>query len=309
MKYLRILILLSIIVSNVNAQKVYEFLRLDTSPRAASLAGSFVSNTDDPNVIFYNPAGLYSMKNIPVSVSYVNYLLDISSASATASYDWEGIGRVGAAIQYISYGSFTEADEFGNKGGSFGASDIAMVVGYANTLGENFNYGINAKFIYSGIADYSSTGVAFDLGLQYLFPESNWNIGLSFLNMGSQLSAYNETKEDLPLDIRLGVSKKLTHIPLTFNLAFNRLNEGDGSVIERFKQITFGIEINLSKVIDVRLGYDNQKRQDYKLSSTAGLAGFHLGFGVKIKKYRVDYAFSSMGQIGSLHRFGISTSF
>ena len=78
---------------------------------------------------------------------------------------------------------------------------------------------------------------------------------------------------------------------------------------ERFKQITFGIEINLSKVIDVRLGYDNQKRKDYKLSSTAGLAGFHLGFGVKIKKYRVDYAFSSMGQIGSLHRFGISTSF
>lgn len=303
------LILLFIFNISVKAQNVYEFLRLDTNPRAAALAGSFVSNADDPNVMFYNPAGIKTLKKTPVSFSFLKHLMDINSASIVGSYYFEGIGRFGAGIQYINYGSFTAADQFGTKTGEFGAGDFAFTVGYSNSLGENFNYGANVKFIYSGIADYSSSGLAFDLGLQYLIPESNWVFGFSALNIGSQISSYVNTKEALPLDVKLGVSKKLAHLPLTFYFAVNRLNEDQNSFFERFKQVTFGAEINLSKTIDIRLGYDNEKRADLKLGTSAGLAGFHVGFGVKVKEYKIDYAFSSMGSVGSLHRFGVTTSF
>ena len=77
----------------LSAQTTYDFLRVDMSPRAAALGGSFVSNNDDPEVIFYNPAGMYSLENSPASVSFVKHLLDINLASVVYSTEFEGIGR------------------------------------------------------------------------------------------------------------------------------------------------------------------------------------------------------------------------
>lgn len=305
--FIKILFLL-IFCSSVNAQGIYEFLKLDTSPRAAALAGSFVSNSDDPNVIFYNPAGLFSMEKTPVSFSFVKHLMDINSASLAGSYDLEGIGRIGAAIQYINYGTFTEATQFGVRTGEFGASDLAMALGYSNQLDENFNYGANVKFIYSGIAEYSSVGLAMDIGLQYLFPETRWSFGLSILNLGTQLTSYAGLTEDLPLDITFGFTKRLERMPLAFSFALKRLNEADGDFFSRFNKITFGAEINLSKTIDVRLGYNSEERSELKIGTSAGLAGFHVGLGIHVKTYRIDYSYSSMGSIGALHRFGVSTN-
>ena len=65
----------------------------------------------------------------------------------------------------------------------------------------------------------------------------------------------------------------------------------------------------MSKVIRLRFGYDNEKRRELKIGTSAGLAGFHVGLGILIQEYNIDYAFSQMGDIGSLHRFGITTSF
>ena len=291
----------------VSAQSTYEFLKLDTSPRAAALAGSFVAGNDDPNVIFYNPAGIYSLENKPVSFSYISHLLDINSASASYSQEVSDLGRFAAGIQYISYGDFVEADGFGNKTGNFGAGDLAMLLGYANQLGENFNYGANVKFIYSSIASQSSTGLAFDLGLQYIFPNDGWVIGFSALNMGSQISSYFDKTEKLPVDVRIGFTKKLAYIPFKFYGSFNKLNEKQDKILEHFSQFTFGGEFRFSKAVQFRFGYDNEKRRELKIGTTAGLAGFNVGLGVLISDYKFDYAYSSMGTIGGLHRIGIST--
>ncbi|MHB8905122.1 MAG: type IX secretion system protein PorQ [Melioribacteraceae bacterium] len=293
----------------LSAQSSFDFLRLDTSPRAAAVAGSYVANGDDPNVIFYNPAGINLLTGTPVSFSFLKHLMDINSASISFSKEFEGIGRFAAGIQYINYGSFTRADENGMKLGNFGAGDIALLVGYGNQLDKNFYYGANVKIIYSSIENYSSSAAAIDLGLHYAIPELRWNFGFSVLNLGSQLSHYFNTKEDLPLDIRLGFSKSLEKLPFTFFWSFNRLNERQDNFFERFKQITLGGELRVGQNLKLRIGYDNEKRKEMKLGSTsAGLSGFSVGLGFVVNKYNVDYSFSSLGSIGSLHRFGISTS-
>jgi len=300
--------LLLFISTNVIAQETYNFLRLDQSPRASALAGSFVANTDDPNVIFYNPAGIGYLKEKPISLSYVFHLLDISSTSISYSHEFEGIGRFAAGLQYVGYGDFDERDEFGTKTGEFGAGDLAVILGYSNELDDNFYYGANVKFIYSSIADRSSMGLAVDLGLHYSIPDVRWNFGFSILNLGSQITQYYMTTEDLPLDIRFGFSKTLAHLPFTFYVSLNKLNENYDTFGERFQQFTFGGEFKMSKVIKLRLGYDNEKRKEYKIGGTAGIGGFNLGIGILVSKYNFDYSFSSMGQIGALHRIGLSTS-
>jgi len=290
------------------SQSTYKFLNLDKSPRAAAVAGSFVANNDDPNVIFYNPAGINFLKDSPISFSFLKHLLDINSASLVYSRQIEDWGRFSASVQYINYGEFTKSDENGMKIGNFGASDVAFSVGYGNELDQNFYYGANVKFIYSGIEEYSSTGLAVDIGLHYEIPESRWNFGFSILNLGTQLTSYIDNKEELPIDIRIGFSKQLENLPFRFYWSFNKLNEKQENFLNRFKQITFGGEFKLGQSFRLRFGYDNEKRKELKIGTTAGLAGFNLGFGFNVSTYTIDYSFSSLGSIGSLHRFGVSTN-
>jgi len=290
------------------SQNTFDFLRLDGSARAGALGGSFVSNNDDADVIFYNPAGIELLDGSPASFSFVKHLMDINLATLSYSQEFEDIGRFGAAIKYINYGSFDEADEFGTRFGEFGANEMALVVGYANSLDENFYYGANAKFIYSGIADRSSTAFALDLGLHYAIPDKNWYFGFAVLNIGSQISSYYDTKEDLPLDVAIGVSKRLENMPAKISLDFHKLNQDRDNFGDRFKAFTVGVEFTLSKVMKLRVGYDNERRTDFKIGTTAGIAGFNAGLGVKVSDYQFDYGYSSLGLVGGLHRISISTS-
>ncbi|GJQ62781.1 MAG: hypothetical protein SCALA702_18340 [Melioribacteraceae bacterium] len=304
-----IFLLLLFLSGSLISQSVYDFLRLDASPKAAALAGSYVAGTEDPDVIYYNPAAINTLEGTPVSFSYLNHLLDINAANISASHVFEDWGRFGAALQYINYGEFTKADEYGNRLGEFSAYDMVLILGYANEIDKNFNYGVNFKVIQSAISDQSSSAVAADIGVNYLIPESKWVFGFSALNIGSQISSYLDAKEDLPLDIRIGFSKELAHMPFKFYFSINHLNEDADQFLDRFKQFTVGGEFRLSKVIKLRFGYDNEKRKELKIGTTAGLAGFNIGLGVKVSDYFVDYAFSSLGSIGAFHRIGIATSF
>ncbi|MBN2571939.1 MAG: type IX secretion system protein PorQ [Ignavibacteriales bacterium] len=299
-----------ILIANITqAQNTFEFLRTDYGARAAALAGGYVSTYDDINAMFYNPAAIKELQDIPASFTFFKHLLDINAATLSSSYNFEGIGRFALGIHYINYGTFVRADDFGNKTGEFGAGDIAFVVGYANDLADNFSYGANLKFIYSSIDYRKSTALAVDLGLQYKFPDDKLSFGFSILNLGTQISTYFDTREDLPLDIKIGLSKTLEKLPVTFFFAINKLNEKKEEIIQYLKPFDLGAEIKFSEVIKLRLGYDNEKRKELKVGTTTGLAGLNIGFGITIQKYYLDYALSSLGVIGELHRISLSTSF
>ena len=311
MKIKLALIFSIILLLNIStfSQNTYDFLRLDMSARAAALGGTFVSNTDDPNVIFYNPAGLKTLTGSPISFSFLKYLLDINLASITYSTELEKIGRVAAGIKYANYGRFTAADEFGNITGDYGAGEIYFVLGYSNLIDKNFYYGVNAKFIYSSLADRSSSAIALDLGLNYNVPEQEFSVGFAILNAGTQLSSYYSTRENLPLDVTAGISKKLTYLPLRLSLDFHRLNDNQSNLFNHLNAFSIGAEFTLSKVLRLRLGYDNLKRQELKIGTLAGLAGFNVGLGAVVKGYSFDYGFSSWGAIGALHRISLATTF
>lgn len=294
--------------SSAFSQNTFDFLRLDGSARAGALGGSFVSNNDDADVIFYNPAGMDLLEGNPASFSFVKHLMDINLASLSYSTEFEDIGRFGAAIKYINYGNFEGADEFGTKTGEFNAGEFAFVLGYANQLDDNFYYGANVKFIYSGIETRSSTAMAADLGLHYAIPDKNWNFGFAVLNLGGQLTKYYNTTEDLPLDVVVGLSKRLENLPLRLSVDFHKLNQKRDDFVQRFKAFTVGAEFTLSKVMKLRLGYDNERRSEFKIGTTAGIAGFNAGLGIKVSDYQFDYAYSSLGSVGGLHRVGVSTS-
>ena len=163
------------------------------------------------------------------------------------------------------------------------------------------------KGIYSTIGGYSSTGIAADLGVLYTIPSSRFALGATIRNLGAQLSSYGSVSEDLPLDIGLGASIVPKGLPLLLNVGVHRLNDDAADFVSRFRAFTVGGEFTLSRVILLRVGYDNARRKDYKIGSSADLAGFSAGLGILVSGYHFDYALSSLGKAGNLHRISLRT--
>jgi hypothetical protein len=286
-------------------QTTFDFLRIDMSARASALNGSFVSMKDDPNVLFYNPASLGTISRPKISASYLDHLMDVNAGSFSYAQYIQGIGNIGAGITYINYGSFTRTDEDLNVLGTFGAGEFALLAGIAGHYDDDILVGANVKYIYSSIAGYSSSGLAVDLGFLYDIPFQNLSLGASILNIGKQAKTYAGVNESLPLDIIIGLTKRPEHLPMFLNLNFHRLNE-KGSLIERLSAFSIGSEILMSESFRLRVGYNNKQRKDFKMGTSAGLAGFSMGAGIIVKDYQFDYAFNSYGRVGGLHRISLS---
>lgn len=295
---------------NITAQQnsAFDFLRLEMNARAAALGNTFLTIRNDPAIIFTNPGGLSTLAKPAGSIGFLKYLLDVNAGYASYVQQLEGIGWVGGGITYLNYGTFDGRDIYANPTVAFGAGDLAVSIGYGNVY-ENIHYGGAIKFIYSSIASYNATALGIDAGMNYYIPSEEIAIGVSILNAGGELSKYGNISESLPFEILIGISKKLEHLPLLLNVNFHKLNEQQENFGDRLAQFSIGGEFTLSEVLQARLGYNNERRKELKIGTSAGLAGFSAGLGITVSDYKVDYAFSSFGKIGSLHRFSIGTTF
>jgi hypothetical protein len=193
--------------------------------------------------------------------------------------------------------------------GTFGARDLAFVVGMGRSIDELTTVGMNVKVIYSSIANMNSFALALDAGVLYQIPSENITIGASVLTLGTQINSYLQTKESLPLDVKIGITKRPEHLPVLLNLNFHKLNETQEDFLQRFSSFSFGAEFLMSESVRLRVGYNNEQRKELKLGTSASLAGISLGGGILFGDYVLDYAFNSYGKIGGLHRISLGMSF
>ena len=284
----------------------YQFLRYNSGARAAALGGATVSIAGDGSMLFYNPAVLPTVKQKPVTATFLKHVMDINSGSASYVRHYDGIGSFSASAIFTNYGSFDAADVSGNKTGTFSANDVCLSVGYGNTLDTNLYYGAAMKLIYVGLDDASSAAMAFDFGMLYTLPNGSTSLGLSVLNAGFQLSKFYDNVEKLPLDVRLGISHRLMGLPLLFNFSFHHLADKEDSFGDRFANFSLGGEIYLGEKFMVRLGYDNHIRKNSSPADEKKLSGMSIGAGLKLEKFNIDYSLSQIGLSATLHRIGVS---
>lgn len=281
----------------------YQFLQYDVSARASAMSGSFVSMRDDPSGIFYNPATIGTLLSPVAAFGYTSHLLDIKGGFAAYTQDVASIGVVGIGVNYIDFGTFNRTDAVANNLGTFGAGDMALSVSLARPFEENLFYGVTAKYIYSSIAEANSSALAADLGLMYLIPgDDPITLGVTIANIGSQLDSYGSTEESLPFEVKVGGTIKPQHLPLQLNLNFHKLNEERDSFLDTFTSFTIGGEFTLSKALRFRFGYNNERRKELKIGTSAGMTGFSLGGGLVLKSLRLDYSYNSYGVIGGISR-------
>ncbi len=302
-----ILLVATVSYAGGNLTSAFEFLRTDYSPRTSAMADGFLTIRGDVNGMFTNPASAAYIQNRQFSFNYTNYLLDINGGSAAYTHLLPRFGRLSVGVQYMNYGEFKQTNEYAESTGeTFTANDLAFAVGLSDTLGENFSYGVNVKYVFSKIQDYVAEAVALDFGLLYEAPfEKDLFFAVVLTNLGHNFDYYAETQESLPMRIRLGVSKKLEHLPLELGVSLNDINIQADDFVERIKRFAVGGEFKLSPSLRLRLGYNNDLHSGFSETIDGKFAGISGGVGINWKNFRFDYAYSNFSSLGAIHRIGI----
>ncbi len=297
-------------------EKVFYFLDVRTSARQAALGGKALTILDDANQPLWNPATINKDLDNQLAVNYLNFLAGVNYGSFSYSkFINEKVGTFNMGVTYANFGTLIEADEQGNETGTFTAYDMAISLGYAYKLAESpFTVGANVKFINSVIHDYSSSGIAVDLGLIYQAKESPFEATLVFRNMGTQITEYDEVREEIPFEIALGASYRLENVPLKWYLTLDNLqqwqvayanpsnttqdfegntSEEEISAVENaFRHVVLGVELFPESGFNIRLGYNYRRAKELQVKDLRTFAGVSAGFGLRVKKLKFSYAFT-----------------
>lgn len=300
--------------AQVGGEKVYSFLNLPSSAHQSSLGGAANTIEGDVNMPMWNPAMLDVSMNNQFAVNYTSYLAGISlGAVSYATEINKKLGMFYAGVQYLDYGSFTKADEYGTITGEFKAYDLALAVGYAYTSKEsNITIGANIKMISSLIDTYSSFGVAMDFAALYRHSNERTLLTLVVRNFGTQLKSYDGTIEELPLQLNFGVSSRLEHLPLKWYVNIDNLQQWQLAVANPSNQeidiegninpeeisflnnalrhLVIGAELFPDKKLTLRGGYNFRRAKELEINGTSTGAGFSYGVGLNLKRIKFNYS-------------------
>lgn len=295
----------------------YRFLNLTASPRAAALGGNQVA-IPDADVSFFdvNPGYVTEELHRNFSVNYLNHIGGLDMGFVNGAWHLRDIGTLGVGIRYLNYGEMQRTDESGIVTGDFNAGDLAFTTGITREWFEGLHAGASVSLIYSSYAEYSSTAIGLNLGARYYFEDLGLHVGAAVLNIGSQLSAFDTRREKLPLDVRVGISRRLEYIPIRLMVTAHSLNRwkletqndvDPGFTEYFFRHLKFGGELLLSENVMLRAGYDHLKHQELKTSNRLDSAGFSYGLGIRYRGITFDFSRSSFSELGGVTRIGIQT--
>ena len=303
-----ILLLSVLTVKAQESQTAYNFLRLPVSAHVAALGGDNTTLIeDDPTLIFHNPALINNVTDRTMNLNLMTYMKGATTASASYMQAAGERGTWGVIGQYMGYGSMKETTASGQQTGEFSAKDIAVGGSFAYALSERFTGGITAKFIASYIGQYNSLAAGVDLGLNYYNAETDLSLSAVARNLGGQLSAYEDDFERMPLDLQVGITKRLLRSPLRLSASLVRLNDWEYGF---GKHIVIGADLLLSQQFYIAAGYNALRAAEMKIQegegSSAHGAGLSIGAGLQLQKLKLNVAYAKYHVSASSLLFNIS---
>ncbi len=299
------------------------FLKIGVGARETALGTAVTGLYGDPNLMFYNPAGIVMREGtVEASFNYNKWIADLNHNSAAVTYNWSDVGTIG--VGFILFGvSNIPADrdvftdpvlhalqtDF-NSSSTYDYRDMAYQITFARYVMENMSLGMTVKGITESIDGQSVSAVAVDFGSVYQIGVLDWTIAARFNNLGSDLKYY-DIAFGLPLTFSIGTSMtpvKSGDMKLMVSV--------DGVKAQDGPQYFFsGAELTYMDMFALRLGY----KLNYSGTNDGGttsrgpydntIEGYSLGAGIHttVSGYTVavDYAYTQMKLLDNVHRFSL----
>jgi hypothetical protein len=302
-----------------------QFLQIPVGSRATAMGGAVVANSRDASALFWNPAGIVNVGGGSLFAAHTEWWATIALNHAAFVYSFGDIGSFGVSATILSMDPMeltTELEPEGT-GQTFDARDVMVGLSYARKLTEDFSVGVTAKYITQQIWNEKASGIAFDVGTQYLIGVGDLTLGMCMTNFGSNMRfdgedlnvKYDYDSQDpfnrlsparlqseeypLPLHFQVGLSMTVLNVEgFAAMVAVDVTHPNDAR-----ERVNLGTELRIAENFFLRGGY----RINYDIE------GGTLGAGVAIplKDIRVDfdYAFAMYDLLPDIHRISLGLTF
>lgn len=307
-------------------------MNIGVDAAALGMSNAVVSQTDDVNAGYWNPAGLAYLEDQQIALMHSSYFANI------ANYNYIGFAMpidqksaIGFSLIRFGVDDILDTTQLIDDQGNinydrirlFSAADYGMTFSYARQMPlDGFSYGVNAKVIRRIIGDFASSwGFGLDAGLQFQSP-SGWKFGVMARDITTTFNAWTFNKNKLEdiknaVDgqnqevpeateitipkIQIGMSKKfIFHYDYALITALDlniRFEENNDIISSSVASITpsLGFEFGYTDLVFLRAGVGNFQNE-LQLDNTEQLT-FQPNFGVgfKYRGIQVDYAFTDIG--------------
>ncbi len=297
-----------------------QFLEIGIGARSAGMGEAYTTMASGAGAVFWNPAGLVDMDKRNFYLAYNSWPADISIGGASFALNMGQYGVVAVSSVFINTGDMlitTVDDPDGLSGDKFSLVNYAAGLSYARFLTDRLSVGATVKLVHEKYSEYGYTSWALDIGTMYRTNFRGLKFGMSILHFGQEIK-FDGKYYDYS-DPELGAGDKKTFdkysLPIMFRIGFsiNAWEQGQNKVVaaadmvhpnNNLEQYNLGMEYSLNNIFFFRSGY--------KLQADEG--GFSLGGGVKYAlsetiKTELNYSFSEMGLLPSVHRLSAGFSF
>ncbi len=272
------------------------FSKLPVSARAVTFGGSLVGFADDPNVLFYNPAGIGALSSLSISTSFTQLFSGITddnlgyiSGSAAANLGF--VGTLGVGIRAFYSNTWKENELVGT---------------YARELFDFLSVGGSAKVLYWTASPptgrlavpeegLSNLTLSFDVGAQTIvrdiFPENDIRFGLFFGDI-TQPSIAKNGADEAKLDLKMSAGAVYVSRVYDYAVAFHYTVAGDvkrlgvGTEIVAMKSSAFGEPVHVM----VRVGGGATPSPSHQ-------GDVNGGFGLSLAGFTFDYAFTHQTEL------------
>lgn len=276
-------------------------LLIPIGARSAALSGSTIASSSGADAIFWNPAGISRLEGTDVLFNSMSYIADIKINYFAIASNFGGTGTFGVSLKTLNFGNIpvTTVALPEGTGGTFSPSYITFGLSYSNKFTDRIYGGFTAKYISERIVETSATGIALDVGVQYL-SSSGIKLGIALKNIGPQMKysgqdgvyyvippdqqagsaqralSLEKAGFELPSTLEFGVGYDLT-LPgnagvLSINGAFQNTNFGD----DEFRG---GLEYAWDNILFLRAGIMQTQNQDNNIYGPTFGVGINIPLG------------------------------
>lgn len=189
---LMLLVVGSVMAGNIGRQGAAGAteLLIPVGSRGTALGGSMIAMASGVDAIHWNPAGMIRQElGVDAIFSNSQYIADISLNYFAASVKLGDLGALGLSIRTLDFGDIpiTTVDEPEGTGATYSPTYLSGGVTFSRAFTDRIYGGATVKFISESVERTTASGVAFDIGVQYL-SSVGLRLGVTLKNLGPEMT-------------------------------------------------------------------------------------------------------------------------
>ena len=328
------------------ATSAAQFLKFGVGGRAEALGGTHAALSGDVSALYWNPAGVASIRRSSLYASYMDYFVGITHNFIGFVQPIDIESSFGVSVIYLDSGDIevTTIEEPEGTGSFYDVNDLAIGLTYAKYITDRFMGGVTVKYIQEGIWREKAQTFAFDIGSILDTGLLGVRLGMSLSNFGGnmkmtgpdleiEVDRYDENPCDrdvpsrleteewpLPLVYRIGIATDLVGIggqlaesaESRLTLLFDANDPNDAELRPKL-----GLEYQWKDILSLRTGGHMRYTDEWDAAEQETQWNSHLflSFGVGLNwetdwgVMQLDYATMDYDLLGWVNHFSLGVGF